>query len=161
RNGRFYKLDLEGKILGTFGRAGHKPGTFGWVHEIACPSENLFVRGRVAELARAEAGAAPVGGLAPFARMDRPPSMKKISRRAAIGIFGAPLCGTLAQQNSPTRARISLAGEWGELRVPEPWPRSIRGNSARYERSVTIPAAWSGRRITLSADCVNSYAEVL
>ena len=43
-NGRIYKLDLDGKILGAFGKPGKQPGQFGWVHEISCPSENtLFV----------------------------------------------------------------------------------------------------------------------
>ncbi|MGH9451902.1 MAG: peptidyl-alpha-hydroxyglycine alpha-amidating lyase family protein [Terriglobia bacterium] len=42
--GRIYKLDLNGKILGVFGRPGKQLGEFGWVHEMACPSENdLFV----------------------------------------------------------------------------------------------------------------------
>ena len=42
--GRIYKLSLEGKLLGVLGRAGKQPGEFGWIHEIACPSENtLFV----------------------------------------------------------------------------------------------------------------------
>lgn len=38
--GRIYKLSLEGKVLGMFGKAGKQPGQFGWIHEIACPSEN-------------------------------------------------------------------------------------------------------------------------
>jgi DNA-binding beta-propeller fold protein YncE len=42
--GRVYKLSLDGKILGVLGGAGKQPGQFGWIHEIACPSENtLFV----------------------------------------------------------------------------------------------------------------------
>jgi DNA-binding beta-propeller fold protein YncE len=42
--GQIYKMDLDGKILGVFGKAGKQLGQFGWVHEIACPSENtLFV----------------------------------------------------------------------------------------------------------------------
>ena len=42
--GRLYKLTLEGKVLGTLGDAGKEPGQLGWVHEIACPSENeLYV----------------------------------------------------------------------------------------------------------------------
>ena len=42
--GRIYKLSLDGKVLGTFGRSGKQPGQFGWIHEIACPSENeLYV----------------------------------------------------------------------------------------------------------------------
>ena len=42
--GRIYKLTLDGKVLGTIGEAGKEPKQFGWIHEIACPSENeLFV----------------------------------------------------------------------------------------------------------------------
>jgi len=42
--GRIYKLSLEGKLLGFFGKSGKLPGQFGWIHEIACPSENeLYV----------------------------------------------------------------------------------------------------------------------
>jgi DNA-binding beta-propeller fold protein YncE len=42
--GRIYKLTLDGKVLGVFGKSGKQPGQFGWIHEIACPSENeLFV----------------------------------------------------------------------------------------------------------------------
>jgi len=42
--GRIYKLTLDGKVLGILGRSGKQLGRFGWIHEIACPSENeLFV----------------------------------------------------------------------------------------------------------------------
>ncbi len=38
--GRIYKLTLDGKLLGTIGKTGHQLKQFGWIHEIACPSEN-------------------------------------------------------------------------------------------------------------------------
>ena len=42
--GRIYKLSLGGTVLGMFGKSGKQPGQFGWIHEIACPSENeLYV----------------------------------------------------------------------------------------------------------------------
>jgi DNA-binding beta-propeller fold protein YncE len=42
--GRIYKLNLEGKLLGVFGESGKQLKQFGWIHEIACPSENeLYV----------------------------------------------------------------------------------------------------------------------
>ena len=42
--GRIYKMTLDGKILGVLGKAGRQMKQFGWVHEIACPSENeLYV----------------------------------------------------------------------------------------------------------------------
>jgi sugar lactone lactonase YvrE len=42
RPGHIYKLDLDGNILGVFGQAGKRPGEFGWVHEMACPTENTL-----------------------------------------------------------------------------------------------------------------------
>jgi len=42
--GRIYKLSLDGKVLGVFGKSGKQLKQFGWIHEMACPSENvLFV----------------------------------------------------------------------------------------------------------------------
>jgi len=37
--GRVYKLTLDGKVLGVLGESGKQAKQFGWVHEIACPSE--------------------------------------------------------------------------------------------------------------------------
>jgi DNA-binding beta-propeller fold protein YncE len=45
--GRIYKMDLEGKVLGVFGKEGKLRGQFGWVHEIACPSENMLWVGEI------------------------------------------------------------------------------------------------------------------
>jgi hypothetical protein len=42
--GRIYKLSLDGKVLGMLGNTGKELGQFGWIHEMACPSENeLYV----------------------------------------------------------------------------------------------------------------------
>jgi DNA-binding beta-propeller fold protein YncE len=42
--GRIYKLTLDGKVLGVLGKSGKQLGQFGWIHEIACPSEDeLYV----------------------------------------------------------------------------------------------------------------------
>jgi len=42
--GRIYKLSLDGKALGMLGESGKQSKQFGWIHEIACPSENeLYV----------------------------------------------------------------------------------------------------------------------
>jgi len=42
--GRIYKLNLDGTLLGMFGKSGKQLGQFGWIHEMACPSENeLYV----------------------------------------------------------------------------------------------------------------------
>jgi hypothetical protein len=37
--GRVYKLSLDGKVLGWLGESGKQLKQFGWIHEIACPSE--------------------------------------------------------------------------------------------------------------------------
>jgi len=42
--GRIYKLSLGGKVLGMLGESGKQLKQFGWIHELACPSENeLYV----------------------------------------------------------------------------------------------------------------------
>jgi len=42
--GRIYKLDLDGNVQGWLGGAGKQLKQFGWIHEMACPSENqLYV----------------------------------------------------------------------------------------------------------------------
>ena len=38
--GRVYKLSLDGKVLGVLGQSGKQLKQFGWIHAIACPSEN-------------------------------------------------------------------------------------------------------------------------
>ena len=42
--GRIYKLTLDGQLVGVLGRTGRQLKQFGWIHQIACPSENeLYV----------------------------------------------------------------------------------------------------------------------
>jgi sugar lactone lactonase YvrE len=45
--GRIYKLSLDGKLLGVLGQSGKQLKQFGWIHAMACPSENILY---VAEL---------------------------------------------------------------------------------------------------------------
>jgi len=45
--GRIYKLSLDGKVLGVLGQSGKQLKQFGWIHAMACPSENTLY---VAEL---------------------------------------------------------------------------------------------------------------
>jgi sugar lactone lactonase YvrE len=40
--GRIYKLSLDGKVLGMLGTSGRQLKEFGWIHELACPSENTL-----------------------------------------------------------------------------------------------------------------------
>jgi len=37
--GKVYKMSLDGKILGQFGRPGRMPGTIDSIHQIACPDD--------------------------------------------------------------------------------------------------------------------------
>jgi len=45
--GRVYKLSLDGKVLGVLGESGKQLKQFGWIHEIACPSENEIYVGEL------------------------------------------------------------------------------------------------------------------
>ena len=45
--GRIYRLTLEGELLGVLGESGKQLKQFGWIHEMACPQENVLY---VAEL---------------------------------------------------------------------------------------------------------------
>ncbi len=45
--GRVYKLTLDGKVVGALGTSGRQLKQFGWIHGMACPSENVIY---VAEL---------------------------------------------------------------------------------------------------------------
>ena len=43
-NSRVVKVDKNGRWITTWGERGKEPGQFGWIHEIACPSEHqLYV----------------------------------------------------------------------------------------------------------------------
>jgi DNA-binding beta-propeller fold protein YncE len=37
---RVYKVSLQGEVLGVYGQPGRNLGEFGWIHGIACPSED-------------------------------------------------------------------------------------------------------------------------
>jgi len=45
--GSIQKFTLDGELLGTFGTAGRKPGQFGWLHGLACVSENEIWTGEL------------------------------------------------------------------------------------------------------------------
>jgi len=45
--GRIYKLTLDGELLGVLGQSGKRLKQFGWIHQMACPAENVLY---VAEL---------------------------------------------------------------------------------------------------------------
>ena len=47
-------MSLDGKVLGVLGDSGKQLKEFGWIHEIACPSENETLCRRIAELADTE-----------------------------------------------------------------------------------------------------------
>ena len=74
--GRIYKLTLEGTLLGVLGEAGKQLKQFGWIHEMACPSENELYVAEVSKLARAEIDSSP-----------RPGNRHGALRRGSIGDF--------------------------------------------------------------------------
>ncbi len=41
--GRIYKLTLDGKLVGMLGKTGRQLKQFGWIHGMACPSENTLL----------------------------------------------------------------------------------------------------------------------
>jgi len=77
---------------------------------------------------------------------------------------------------------IVPAGNWGYFKVPGSWPgitdymqkdcqtlfahpswadlRLASVTAAWYQREISIPESWRGRRITLSVECLNSLASV-
>jgi beta-galactosidase/beta-glucuronidase len=81
-------------------------------------------------------------------------------------------------QPAAADARDVPSAGWGFLRVPESWPSRADGpqvfspnpawnlqtlgaaTAAWYQREITIPRDWPGRRITLYAEYLNSYAAV-
>ncbi len=85
-------------------------------------------------------------------------------------------------QPAPAAKAAVPSGNWGYFKVPGSWPghldyvqkdcQTVFANpawknvkvsdvtAAWYQRKIEIPAGWVGRRITLSADCLNSYAAV-
>ena len=46
-SGKVFKLDLNGNLLGTFGKFGKQAGQFGWIHEIDCRTDNELVVGEL------------------------------------------------------------------------------------------------------------------
>jgi len=46
-NGEIYKMELDGKIVGKFGSAGHLLKEFGTVNAIDCPAENVLFVGEL------------------------------------------------------------------------------------------------------------------
>jgi hypothetical protein len=42
-----HKPSLHGKLLGVLGESGKQLKQFGWIHEIACPSENVLYVGEL------------------------------------------------------------------------------------------------------------------
>lgn len=45
--GSIYKMTLDGRTVGVIGKAGKQKGQFGWIHAIACPSENTLLVGEL------------------------------------------------------------------------------------------------------------------
>jgi len=85
-------------------------------------------------------------------------------------------------QPAEPAAEAVPAGNWGYFKVPGCWPgitdymqkdcQTVHTHpawqdkdlgsvtAAWYQREITVPGEWTGRRIALRADCLNSYAAV-
>jgi hypothetical protein len=85
-------------------------------------------------------------------------------------------------QPAPSTAAGPPAGKWGYFKVPGCWPgitdylqkdcqtvyahpswkdtRLASLTAAWYEREITVPGEWAGRRIALNAEYLNSFAAV-
>ena len=92
------------------------------------------------------------------------------------------LNGLWRWQPAEANAEAVPSGGWGYFKVPGSWPgitdymekdcQTVFANSswqkvdmgalkaAWYERTFTVPADWTGRRVALTADYLNSYAAV-
>ena len=40
-------MTLDGTVLGYFGKSGRMPKEFGWIHQMACLSENSLLAGEI------------------------------------------------------------------------------------------------------------------
>ena len=67
-NGEIYKLELDGSVVGKFGRAGKLPKEFGMVNSHRLPQRERTARRRADQLARAEGQSACVADDRWFAR---------------------------------------------------------------------------------------------
>lgn len=91
------------------------------------------------------------------------------------------LNGLWRWQPAAVSSRTVPSDDWGYFRVPDCWPgrnRQVTGQqlfylhphwekldlsgvtAAWYQREITVPAEWTGRRISLYAEYLNSYAVV-
>ncbi|MGQ9730081.1 MAG: carbohydrate binding domain-containing protein [Candidatus Zipacnadales bacterium] len=108
--------------------------------------------------------------------------MDKASRETTSTRERICINGLWRWQPAATDAETVPTGNWGYFKVPGSWPgitdymqkdcqtvfphqaweseelRNIK--AAWYARRIAIPLAWEGRRITVSAEYVNSYAAV-
>ena len=53
--GEIYKMELDGTIVGKFGKAGKQLGNFSTVHEIDCRNENQILVSEITAWRRPEA----------------------------------------------------------------------------------------------------------
>jgi hypothetical protein len=97
--GRIYKMTLDGKIVGMLGKAGKQLKQFGWIHGMACPSENTLFVGEIINW-RVQKLILHPEKVAKQARNDQPPSGLAI---AEASIAEEEAEGNLAALDSETR----------------------------------------------------------
>jgi beta-galactosidase len=139
-------------------------------------------------LACAAPGAAAVGGPQAPPAVTLPPGVKAVWGLEKAARDRTPtrervcLNGLWRWQPARDNAEAVPAAGWGYFKVPGFWPGTtnyiqedcqtlhvhpnwkgtdLRGLSAAwYQREITVPKGWAGRRIALSAGYVNSFAVV-
>src|SRR5271166_1356700 len=104
--------------------------------------------------------------------------MSKAQREATPTRERVCINGLWKWQPAETASAQVPTGNWGYFKVPGCWPgitdylqkdcqtvyphpswkaSGMRGLSAAwYQREITIPGQWAGRRVALSAECLNS-----
>src|SRR6201991_702854 len=107
--GRIYKLSLDGKELGLLGQSGKQLKQFGWIHAMACPSENTLY---VAELLNWRAQKLTLKPKGPSSRRSGPhePTGYRLVKSSApppASCAAAPSPSSFPPACLRTRSRIS------------------------------------------------------
>jgi len=90
--GKVYKIDLSGKVLGTFGKLGRLPGWFDSIHAIACPERKRVRRQRV-QLSVRQGGSGRGRAVQQIACRSGTPSIAASDRRRRLAT-GRASCGS-------------------------------------------------------------------
>ena len=119
-NGEIYKLELDGRIVGKFGRAGKLTKEFGMVNSHRLPQRERTARRRADQLARAEGDAEPEialeainrSGVKPQRSNNEPSPLRLGARRLQPSVIR-----TAARRWDPPSSRGAPARSWPPVRT--------------------------------------------